>query len=239
MNEPVQPPQPAQRPVEAVLNEFLEEQKARLKPSTFRKYQDVIDLFMTSMNNYAYQTLDQAERAGFEQHYGKNAEEHREFCQFFGADKIAENVGEFLGYFMIRKVMCGAELKRAAGTVMKKLGQWLAEKGYVDGEEAEGLMDRGAEAARNLPQAERLAELLAEYASGVGRSSDEAIEDHFTIDAVMPGKLHLSPLVGDQKIVISVPLAISSACTVGWEIAGAVAKTKRGWRLLEVWNVYP
>ena len=32
---------------------------------------------------------------------------------------------------MIRKVIAGRDLKRAAGSVTKKLSKWLAEKGYV------------------------------------------------------------------------------------------------------------
>ena len=39
----------------------------------------------------------------------------------FGPEKIPGNVAEFLDYFMVRKVMCGKDLMRAAGTVMKKL----------------------------------------------------------------------------------------------------------------------
>lgn len=58
---------------------------------------------------------------------------------------------------MIRKVMGGADLKRAAGTVTERLSKWLAEKGYVsDGEAREG-MEKGAEAGRDLPKAERAA----------------------------------------------------------------------------------
>jgi hypothetical protein len=32
---------------------------------------------------------------------------------------------------MVSKVICGKELLRAAGTVIKKLAAWLAEKGYI------------------------------------------------------------------------------------------------------------
>ncbi len=46
---------------------------------------------------------------------------------------------------------------RAAGTVTKRLGRWLEEHGYVDGAVAADVANRGAEAARDLPQADRLA----------------------------------------------------------------------------------
>lgn len=36
----------------------------------------------------------------------------------------------FLHYFMPRKVLCGQETMDAAGTVTRKLGKWLVQKGY-------------------------------------------------------------------------------------------------------------
>ena len=55
---------------------------------------------------------------------------------YFAAPKV-ETIGysEFLGYFMPRKVLCGKETIRAAGTVTKKLAKWLSEKGYVKDDE--------------------------------------------------------------------------------------------------------
>lgn len=77
------------------------------------------------MNGYAYQYLDKGEAALFDNLYDAEGEAHREFCQIFGPEKIPQNVGEFLGYFMPRKVMCSKELLKAAGTVMKKPGKWV------------------------------------------------------------------------------------------------------------------
>lgn len=58
----------------------------------------------------------------------------------------------FLGYFMIRKVMAGQELARAAGTVTKKLSKWLAAKGCISEEEAQDGADEGVKAVRDLLQ---------------------------------------------------------------------------------------
>jgi hypothetical protein len=231
--------QRGEKTIEVVLDEFLEEQEERLKPSTMRKYEDIIELFQSCLDGYAHQYLDKQEDALFGRLYNADGDEHREFCQVFGPDKIPDSVGEFLNYFMIRKVMCGKELKQAAGTVIKKLGKWLGEKGYVKPESAGAMTDRGATAAKELPAAEELAWMLAEYAELTAVDCDEVIEDHFTIEAVEPGKLHLSALSGDEKIIIGVSQDISNACRVGWSISGAMGKTNRGWCILEAWNVYP
>ena len=98
---------------------------------------------------------------------------------------------------MIRKVVAGEELKRAAGTVTKKLSKWLSAKGYVSEEEAQIGADEGAEAARDLPKAERAAQILADAVADLAvNPNDLADEDyiefeHFTIGRIEPGKLWL------------------------------------------------
>jgi hypothetical protein len=52
---------------------------------------------------------------------------HEAFCRLFGAEKIVEYVGGFLGHFMVRKVAASEELLRTSGTVMAKRMAWLAE----------------------------------------------------------------------------------------------------------------
>lgn len=232
-------PQPAEKTIEAVLDEFLEEQQKRLKPSTMRKYEDIIDLFQSCLDNYAYQGLNKQEDGLFDRLYNAEGDEHREFCQVFGPEKIPGSVGEFLNYFMIRKVMCGKELKQAAGTVIKKLGKWLQEKGYVSRDGAAEVVSCGATAAKELPATEELAWMLADYADCTAVDCNETIEDYFAIEAVEPGKLHLSGFSGNDEIIIPVPQNISDACRVGWSISGAVGKTTKDWCILEVWNVYP
>jgi hypothetical protein len=230
---------PAEKTIEVVLDEFLGEQEGRLKGSTLRKYKDIVELFQSCLDVYGHQYLNKRERALFERLYQAGGAEHREFCQVFGPEKIPDGVGEFLGYFMIRKVMCGKELKQAAGTVMKKLGKWLNEKGYIDSESAGAMTDRGATAAKELPAAEELARMLADYANGTAVDCDEVIEDHFFVEAVEPGKLRLSAMSESEEITVAVSRQISDAWQVGWRISGAMGKTGKGWRILEAWNVYP
>jgi hypothetical protein len=43
------------------------------------------------------------------------------------------------------------------------------------------------------------------------------------------------------KVIGPVPVSrgFTDICQKMWDIGGVVVKTKRGWRLLEVWNVSP
>ncbi len=232
-------PQPAEKTIEAVFEEFLEDQQKRLKPSTMRKYEDIIDLFQSCLDNYAYQYLNKQENALFDRLYNAEGNEHREFCQVFGPEKIFVSVHEFLNYFMVSKVMCGKELMQAAGTVIKKLSKWLKEKGYIEPESAAEMVSCGATAARELPATEELSWMLSGYADCTAVDYDEVLEDYFTIKAVEPGKLRLSSFSVNEEIIVPVSRDISNACREGWTISGALGKTDKGWCILEAWNVYP
>jgi hypothetical protein len=94
-------PGTAGRPtIDEALDEFLVEQEKRLAPRTFRNYADVIHLLRDCLNGYGYQSLDADERRRWETAYERDEEA---FVHVFGPAKIADNLGEFLDYFMIRK----------------------------------------------------------------------------------------------------------------------------------------
>ena len=225
-----------------LLAEFLAEQQKRLSARSFSRYRLVMGLLTDSLNNYAYQALSEADAELFNRFYNAVGDEHREFCETFGPEQILPNLGEFLGYSMIRKVIADAELKRAAGTVTKALARWLAGKGYVSEEEAAEGAAQAAGAARDLPRAEALAHQLMEYTERHGTTGDEdedAVEDHFTIKRVEAGRIWLEGMDDKELGPIALPPALARRCPVGWSISGAVGEVRGRWRLLEVWNVYP
>jgi hypothetical protein len=104
-------PPPAQQTIDGALEQFLAEQRERLSPRTFRNYAEVVELLRHSLDGYAYSPLDDEERARWEEAF--EADEERAFCRLFGPEKIPEHLGEFLGYFMVRKVIAGQELLKA------------------------------------------------------------------------------------------------------------------------------
>ncbi len=244
----VKPAQPADTTIDQVFEAFLADQAERLKPRTLSRYQDVIDLLRRHLNGYGYEGLSKAESALFDRHYNAEGDQHREFCQLFGPDKIVENLGLFLGYFMIRKVMAGQDLKRAAGTVTKKLSKWLAKQGYIPEEEAQMGAEKGADAVRDLPQAERAAGILfgttADLAIDPNDLADEDYRefDHFTIGKLEPGKLWLELFEGRKRHLygpIPVPNSATKLLREGWDISCSLGRVRGKWRMVEVGNVYP
>lgn len=220
------------RTIEAVLNEFLTEQRRRLSPTRATDYEDVIELLRNFLNGY-WPGHGQAE-------YDRITAAGGTFCMSFGPEEMLEAYGEFLGYYMTHKVIAGKETLRLAGTVMKKLAAWLAEKGYVaDVAEAH---ERAKHAVRELPAATEALEILRKHVEGQPpRKCTETIQDHFTVAHIQPGRLWLSPLTDSPDMIgpIAIPEEASRLLAEHWDMGGVVGRTRQGWVLLEAWNISP
>ena len=226
--------------ISEVLAEYLRAETSRLAPKTLARYTDVIGLFTHSLNGYAANSLSQFERARFDKHFNAEGEEHREFCDLFGPEHIFENVGEFLNYFMVSKVMAGADTLRASGTVMKKLAKWLAEHDYVSTDDAAFAVEQGTDAARDLPAAEKLSTLLYDLTAGRHEPRDSDIEGRFSITKIEPGRIWLQDEDdGENYGPILLSEKATKLCRVGWTISGAVRKSGSRCVLVEAFQVYP
>jgi hypothetical protein len=108
--------------ISQALAAFLNDQKTRIGPKTLSKYQGIISLYRSYLESYW---------PGHEGEYERVTKNGGTYCDTFGPDDATMGYGEFLGYFMPKKVICGKETRRAAGTVTRELARWLAENGYT------------------------------------------------------------------------------------------------------------
>jgi hypothetical protein len=238
-SEPGQAARGHKQTISEVLAEYLRAEKSRLAPKTHARYTDVISLFTYSLNGYAANSLTQFERARFDKHFNAEGEQHREFCDIFGPEHILENVGEFLNYFMVSKVIVGAETLRASGTVMKKLTKWLVEQ-YVKSEDSDLAIEQGSDAARNLLAAEKLSTLLYDLTAGRHEPRDSDIEGRFSITKIEPGRIWLQDDDdGKDYGPILLTEQATKLCRVGWIISGAVRKSGKRCVLVEAFQVCP
>jgi len=237
-NKILQFPTIAEPNIEGVFAGFLKSQQKRLKPRTFHRYEEIIDLFRHCLNGYGCHELDNSsDVALYEKLYFHKS---LEFCVIFGPDKILPSLSNFLNYFMIRKVMASEALLQAAGTVSKKLIKWLEENRYIDEEESFKAGVIASEAARELPAAERLARLLYDYAQNhAPRYWTSELDDYFTIDKIEPGVLFLSGMSTTNVVEVKVPKEITDHCRVGWQVNLLLGMTRNNWCILETGNVYP
>lgn len=217
--------------ISQLFEEFLADQKGRISAKTFSKYESIISLYGSYLESYW---------PGHDGESSKITKAGGTYCSTFGPEDVTGGYSEFLGYFMPRKVMCGNDLMQAAGTVTKKLAKWLAEKGYV--EDTEDAQERAGEAAKDLPNAQTVLDILNAYCDEHAPAQHGGeIQDHFTIDRIEPGKLWLNPMTVGSSVIgpIPVPKQATALCEPGWDIGGVVTKVGKGWRLVEVWNVSP
>ena len=226
--------------ISGVLAEYLRAEKVRLAPKTHARYTDVIGLFAHSLNSYAANSLSPFERARFDKLFNAEGEQHREFCDIFGPEHIVQNVGEFLNHFMVSKVIVGADTLRASGTVMKKLAKWLVEQEYVKSDDADVAIEKGSDAARDLPAAEKLSTFLYDLTAGRLEPRDSDIEGRFSITKVEPGRIWLQDEDdGENYGPILLTEKVTKLCRVGWIISGAVRKSGNRCVLVEAFQVYP
>jgi len=170
-----------------------------------------------------------------------DAGDEQAFCHLFGPEKIPEHLGSFLDYFMVRKVFASRERLRAAGTVTKRLVRWLEREGFIEADVAAEAVERAERAARDLPRADRLGELLMDLAEAgppvevESLAEEEIVDDYLPIERVESSALFFEGGIGP----LAVPKEASELAEVGWEVNVVLARTSGGWRLLEVGCVYP
>lgn len=224
--------------IEEALDAFIADQRHRLSARTMRNYDDVVDLLRHSLNGYGPNTLDKTDHKRWEKAF---AHDEEAFCHLFGPEHILGHLSEFLGYFMVRKVWASQELLRSAGTVTKRLARWLYEHGYVSDDERELAVEQGNQAARDLPRAERLANLLYDQSRATPSfdpddlGSRDLVEDYVVIERIEPGSLYFAGGLGP----VTVSEKASALAEVGWGVDITLARLEGTWRVVEVGNVCP
>jgi hypothetical protein len=224
--------------IEAVLDEFLAEQEARLSPATFRKYASSLELLWMHLNGYGHSELSPAELRRFERAFEGGDQEA--FCHLFGPEKMLEQIPHFLYWFMLRKVFARESDLLAAATTSRKLVRWLVERGYARGEAADRALEAATSARADLPAADRLARVLHDHTGGMfGPEPPEPgariVEDYLTIERTEPGALWFEGGLGPLRV----PHEAAELAKPGWGLWAGLACENGRWRLLEHGIVYP
>ncbi|MGH9051622.1 MAG: hypothetical protein ACRDWX_01180 [Acidimicrobiia bacterium] len=182
--------------------EFLAE---RDRPTTKRSHTDrrsIVELLEHCIDGYAYESLSKDEKEFWEPRWEAD-ETKNSYCRTFGPEKILEQVGHFLGWFIIRKVAAGPGIAKAAGPVVGELLEWCEQKGYLSGDELQEAKARAAEGGADLPRADKLADLLHDLTqkqvAGRVLEDRDLINEQMTISKVAPGKLWFSDWDGERS----------------------------------------
>ena len=200
-----------------------------------------LELLRHGLDGYGYQHLSRADRDRWSTAFNDGEEDA--FCRMFGAREIAKYVDEFLGYFLIRKVLMPEEEVARTVEDVRSFVDWLAAEGELTPAASRKALGAIAMASVDLPAAERLGRLLYEIgranAAKVRRGAppefDESVDDFLVIERVAPGRIWFLHGVGPIKV----PEAASAAARPGWTINLVLGRRGAEWEVLEVGNVYP
>ena len=195
---------------------------------------------MDSMNSYGHQSLSEEESKLFDHYYNLDGKQHREFCQIFGPDKIAENAGNFVGYYLIRKIMLPGDEMGEAASVVAKFLSWLCEKNIVPAQEIKEEIERAERAAKELPAAEDANQIIWQLAQKSLKNEEDYMDfGSLTIMRIEKGSLHFETESGETVGPVDVPKKAALLLKTGWTVNCALAKSNGKWHFAEVGNVYP
>ena len=113
--------------IKEVFAGFLKEQKGNVSLKTYKEYETVIGFFVDCLDGYAWNTLDD-DKAYEEAQLKKLA-----FMDIYDHTYIWDNVGEFLDYFIPRKVNWGDTfVLKTCPRVVRGLLKWMRERKLLD-----------------------------------------------------------------------------------------------------------
>lgn len=226
-----------------VIEEYLAEHDRPTKARPFTVRRSIVELLKDYLNMYAYESLPPDEEKMWRERWEQD-EEANSFSRIFGPDRIPEHVGTFVGWFIIRKVMGGAEIAEATGPETLQLLAWLEAKGYISGRAVEDAKEYARDAARDLPRAQKLSSLLYDVTrKRAPRPWVEELDldaDPVTISKIEPGRLWFTTFAGEEVGPLTVPAKASELAVIGWEVSAThFVRSAKGWHLIEIGNVYP
>lgn len=223
----------------SIFDEFLKDQKKRLKPRSFKKYKSVIELFQDYLDGYAYNYLSEEDYEKFWEKYQTGVS----FCELFSLEKIGvTQFEEFMGTFIIRKVGASKTLMKNTGIVMRKLVNWLQENSYLDSSRYESIQNQVNKLKKDLPLVYELSELL--FDEGVKNSIyqyEEFQEGNYIIAEIEPDQFWLKKLnkVKEEIGPVVVSEEISELAEENWLVYLKLGKIMNKWFIIESGNVYP
>lgn len=113
--------------IKDLFKEFLAEQKERLAQKTYNDYEWVIGLFEDSLDGYAWNNIED------EQAYEKAHKQNLTFMDIYDHSYIFDNVGEFLDYFIPKKVAASDEfVLKTSPRVIRKLLKWMRDRNLLN-----------------------------------------------------------------------------------------------------------
>ncbi len=113
--------------IKEVFAGFLKEQKEMVSSKTYTEYKSIIEFFEDSLDGYAWNSIED------DKAYEKAQKKKLTFIEVYDHTYVWDNVGEFLDYFIPRKVNWGDEfVLKTCPKVIRNLLKWMRDKQLLD-----------------------------------------------------------------------------------------------------------
>ena len=233
------PAEIAEITIEMIASQFTHDKHTKSKIQDEDRV-GVTKLFLECMNGYGHEFLSKKETSLFDHYYNLEGQEHREFCQLFGAIKILDNVYPFVGSYLIRKIMLDEEDLETAALVIAEFCAWLGKQGFVRRGDAKHAAERAKRAAVELPRAEEANRLIYAEMKKCPRTRDGCIDlDYLTVKRIDNNDDIWFEYEGKEVGPVCATRRIAQLLELNWTVCCALAKSGKHWYFAEVGNVYP
>ena len=120
--------------INQTFEEYLNKQKERLAPRTYKHYEYAISFLEDCFNGYGYNDLEPEQAKYFDENHG----DENEFCDMFGPEVLTDShFSEFTGYFLPKKIGGGKDSAKKMCAAAIDFYKYLIEKKYTKLEEDE------------------------------------------------------------------------------------------------------
>lgn len=197
----------------------------------------IAECIQLNLNMYGHTTLT-AEQGAWAMECYDEEDEAGSFCNLFGPDYILPSFDDFLGYFMVAKIMGPPEMTAAAGPVCIDLARWMGAHGFATESEVEEAVAVAQGAASDLPAADAASALLHEHwqaVHGEERLDDLDWDGGALITRIDKHAIWVREVDGGEEFgPVVIPRDASVLLEPGWVINSPfLVKTPSGWHIAE------
>ncbi len=222
--------------LDTVFRQFMNDQRARLRPSTYDRYDDAMYALKAYLNTFGYRLLDESDLAYYRDMFAP-------FLRLFSVEKFTlKYIRYFMIAFAVEYLPDTKTMAQSICTLLRRLVRWMADNELISDDDRTAFLAEIDEHANDLIASKSLIRPLREYIADSQYQydlEDQSIDGLFEVVRIEPGKLRLRAVEsGSVHDPVLIPERFSDRLRPGWTLSVALGRSPTGWRLLGLGNIY-
>lgn len=227
------------------INDVLERFVAAQDPPSedpFASRSAIVDCIRSNLDMYGHTMLPPKQAEWVLERYGDD-DEAGSLCNLLGPELILPSIEDFLGYFMVAKMLGPPQMTAAAGPVCIDLARWMGEQGLASDAEVDEAVAIAEAATTDIPAADAASALLHEHWGTVETEDRLDVVDWdggALIARVEPDAIWIRQIDSHEQFgPIVVPSDAALLLQPEWVInAPVLVRTTSGWHIAESGFIY-